>query len=233
MNPLWSNYHHERHTLAFWTFLLASLACCAYDITRVWKGLECHAEPPDVRSGSVTAQARSFNTTINKWSLLDQTVLMRQLRDDSTSKRYRNNFVSADSREVSQTCHGCLPMPKEISSWSRNPRGRHARNVWACQNATKMFGCAANANLNAGLHCVIATTIGAQNCFLRNSRRSLQIEIPQHHLFASSKSLCSWRRQFLEKCRRRRTNFGRRGLKIFITFINDHWEKSIKIWKIA
>ena len=46
--------------------------------------------------GSIIIEVCAFNETITKYSVLDQTVLTRQLSDDSTSERYGDGFVIAE-----------------------------------------------------------------------------------------------------------------------------------------
>jgi len=92
----------------------ALLACCAKDVTGLWKWVEedvtwnlalwscvgVDAEHPDARFSCVTIEVCTFNETISRWSVLDQAVLSRQLSDDWASERYGNGFVSADESRL-------------------------------------------------------------------------------------------------------------------------------------
>jgi len=78
-----------------------------FELKRIWLeilhldlALEGDAEHPDARCGWVTIDVRAFNETITTWSILDQVVLMRQLRDDLASERYGNGFVSAEESRL-------------------------------------------------------------------------------------------------------------------------------------
>jgi len=124
-----------------WSVLERELERIGLEILHFDFALEDTAEHADARSGGgVTREVHTFNETITKWSVLDQAVFTRQLRDDSAAERQSNSFVGVEE-SLLLAIVGCLKLVASVC-WSPEVDFLDAeifgrvitvrRNEWAC-----------------------------------------------------------------------------------------------------